>query len=307
MIATLQRIFSFVGVIWLVATITFFALRVIPGDAIQTQLLQSGVSEVVIEERRSQQGLNDPIAIQYGRYIFQLIRGDLGYSLLDGQSVNEMISAQLIPTLTLGLAGVSIAVLLGIPLGIFVTIDIGYVLIRRICNLFITLSLSVPIYWTGTLAILIFSAQLRVLPAFGAGSFGQLILPASVLGVYSAGPIARVIQTSINDVSSADFVRTAYAKGLPQHLIIRRHILRAALLPTITVIMIQMGFLLGGTVITESLFVRPGIGRLLLERTLKQDYPVVQGIVVLAAVVYTVLNTLADLLYRLIDPRLSVS
>lgn len=306
MIAILQRVFSFVGVIWLVATITFFALRVLPGDAIQTQLLQSGVSKVVIEERRSQQGFNDPIGVQYSRYMFQLVRGDLGYSLLDGQPVNEMISAQLLPTVTLGVAGVLIAVLLGIPLGIFTAIDVSYGL-RNICNLFITLSLSVPIYWSGTLVILVFSAQLRLLPAFGAGSFSQLILPASVLGFYSAGAIAQVIQTSIKGVSSADFVRTAYAKGLPQHLVVRRHILRAALLPTITVIMIQMGFLLGGAVITESLFVRPGIGRLLLDRTLKQDYPVVQGIVVLAAVVYTLLNNLADLLYRLIDPRLSVS
>jgi peptide/nickel transport system permease protein len=306
MIVIVQRLFSFFWVIWLVATITFFALRILPGDAIQAQLLQSGVSEVVIEERRSQQGFNDPIWLQYSRYIFQLMRGDLGYSLLDGQSVNEMITAQLLPTITLGITGIFIAVALGIPLGIFTAIDIGYGL-RRVCNLFITLSLSIPIYWTGTLAILVFSAQLRLLPAFGAGSLSQLILPASVLGFYSAGAIARVIQTSINEVSSADFVRTAYAKGLPRRLVVRRHILRAALLPTITVIMIQIGFLLGGAVITESLFVRPGIGRLLLDRTLKQDYPVVQGIVVLAAIVYTLLNNLADLLYRLIDPRLSVS
>lgn len=306
MIAITQRVFSFLVVIWLVASITFFALRVLPGDAIQAQLLQSGVSEVVIEERRNQQGFNDPIGVQYSRYIFQLMRGDLGYSLLDGQSVNEMIAAQLLPTLSLGIAAIAIAVIAGIPLGIFTAVDFGYGL-RNICNLFITLSLSMPIYWTGTLAILVFSAQLRLLPAFGADGLSELILPASVLGFYSAGAIARVIQASINEVSSADFVRTAYAKGLPQRLIVRRHILRTALLPAITVIMIQMGFLLGGTVITESLFVRPGIGRLLLDRTLKQDYPVVQGIVVLAAVVYTLLNNLADLLYRLIDPRLSVS
>lgn len=306
MIAIMQRVFSFLGSIWLVSSITFFALRVLPGDAIQAQLLQSGVSEVVIEERRIQQGFNDPIGVQYSRYIIQLMRGDLGYSLLDGQSVNEMIAAQLLPTLSLGIAAIAIAVIVGIPLGIFTAVDFGYGL-RNICNLFITLSLSVPIYWTGTLAILVFSAQLRLFPAFGARGLSELILPASVLGFYSAGSIARVIQAGINEVSSADFVRTAYAKGLPQRLIVRRHILRTALLPAITVIVIQMGFLLGGTVIIESLFVRPGIGRLLLERTLKQDYPVVQGIVVLAAVVYSLLNNLADLFYRLIDPRMSVT
>ncbi len=301
-----QRAISFVGVIWLVVTITFFALRVLPGDAIQSQLLQSGVSEVIIEERRNAQGFNDPILLQYSNYMLHLLHGNLGQSLLDGQSVNDMIGAQLLPTITLGIAGVFIAVVLGIPLGIFAAIDIGYGL-HSVSNLFITLSLSVPIYWTGTLVILLFSVQLRLLPAFGAGSLNQLILPASVLGFSFAGTIARIVRTNINEVSSADFVRTAYAKGLPQHLIIRHHILRAALLPTITIIMIQLGYLLGGTVITESLFVRPGIGRLLLDRTLRQDYPVVQGIVVLAAVIYTLLNNLADLLYRLVDPRLPVT
>lgn len=301
-----QRAISFVGVIWLVVTITFFALRVLPGDAIQSQLLQSGVSEVIIEERRNAQGFNDPILLQYSNYMLHLLHGNLGQSLLDGQSVNDMIGAQLLPTITLGIAGVFIAVVLGIPLGIFAAIDIGYGL-HSVSNLFITLSLSVPIYWTGTLVILLFSVQLRLLPAFGAGSLNQLILPASVLGFSFAGTIARIVRTNINEVSSADFVRTAYAKGLSQHLIIRHHILRAALLPTITIIMIQLGYLLGGTVITESLFVRPGIGRLLLDRTLRQDYPVVQGIVVLAAVIYTLLNNLADLLYRLVDPRLPVT
>jgi ABC-type dipeptide/oligopeptide/nickel transport system permease component len=306
MSAIALRVFSFLGVVWIAATITFLALRVLPGDAIEAQLLQSGVSQVVIEERRNQQGLNDAIIVQYSRYIFQLIKGDLGYSLLDGQSVNEMIAAQILPTLTLAIAGIFIAILVGIPLGIFTAIDVGYGL-RSICNLLITLSLSLPIYWTGTLVTLVFSVHLRLLPAVGAGNLSQLILPASVLGFYSSGAIARVIQTSINEVSTADFVRTAHAKGLPKHLVVRRHILRASLLPAITVIMVQMGFLLGGTVITESLFVRPGIGRLLLDRTLKQDYPVVQGIIVLAAVVYSLLNNLADFFYRLIDPRMSVT
>lgn len=282
----------------------FFALRVLPGDAIQGQLLQTGVSLVVIEERRSEQGLNDPIWLQYCRYIFHLIQGDLGYSLLDGQFVNDMIASQILPTAELGITAIFIAIVIGLTLGILSGINAGQG--RIVSNTLITLSLSMPIYWTGTLAILVFSERLRLFPGVGAGSVSQLILPASVLGFHSAGAIARVVRSNINEATATDFVRTAHAKGLPPSLILRRHMLRAALLPTITVITIQVGFLLSGAVITESLFVRPGIGRLLLDRTLKQDYPVVQGIVVMAAIIYVLLNSLADLIYRLIDPRISV-
>jgi peptide/nickel transport system permease protein len=300
----LRQLLSLVLVVWLTTTIAFFALRVLPGDAIEAQLVQIGANPAVIEERRHEQGLDAPLLLQYGRYLLMLVQGDFGYSLVNGESVRDMIGARLIPTLTLGLGAILIASIAGLLLGIVTGIDANKSLTRA-SDFLINLSLSTPIYWTGTFAIIIFAAQLQLLPAVGAGSFSQLILPASVLGFHAAGAIARMVKANIREAVSADFVRTARAKGLPESQIIWRHILRVGLLPTITVITIQLGFLLSGTVITENLFVRPGIGSLLWEGTRQQDYPVVQGVVVLAAVVYTVLNALADLVYRLADPRIA--
>ncbi|MBZ0301623.1 MAG: ABC transporter permease, partial [Anaerolineae bacterium] len=165
------------------------------------------------------------------------------------------------------------------------------------------LSLSVPIYWTGTLAIYLFTAQLGWLPSAGAGRLSQLILPVLVLGFHTAGAIARVMQASLRDVLASDFVRTAQAKGLHRRRIIGYHACRVAVIPVISIIVLQAGFLFSGTVITESLFVRPGIGRLLLDAVLQQDYPIVLGVVCLSACVYLVFSLFGDLTRHALDPR----
>jgi peptide/nickel transport system permease protein len=296
---------SFTFTIWIAATVAFFLLRVLPGDALQTQLMQSGASLKIIEERRSEQGLNDSLILQYCRYLINLAQGNLGYSLLDGQAVSEMIAAQFIPTLWLALSAITIAVGFGLTIGILAVID-PHSPLATFCNFFISLSLSMPIYWTGTLAIFICSGYLQLLPSTGSAGWEQLILPASVLGFHTAGVIARIVRLSIREVITSDFIRTAKAKGLPASLIVRRHILRAGLIPIISVVTLQTGFLLSGTVITESLFVRPGIGRLMLDRTLQQDYPVVQGIIVLVAIIFAFLNMLSNFLARLFDPRIAL-
>jgi ABC-type dipeptide/oligopeptide/nickel transport system permease component len=303
MIQIFRRISSLLIIIWLAATVSFFALRILPGDAIEAQLRQNAASPLVIEQRRNEQGLDSPVWIQYVRYMLGLFHGDLGYSLIDGQPVSEMIAAQFFPTFTLAITAIVLASVSGISAGILTVLATNLHLSSAL-NLIVNLSLSMPIYWTGTVAILIFSIYLRLLPSTGAGLFNQLILPASVLGFQSTGTIARVVKSSLIEVVASDFVRTARAKGLTNPLIVRQHILRVGLLPIITAITIQFGFLMSGTVITESLFVRPGLGRLLLDRTLQQDYPVVQGIVVLTAVVYSILNMLTDVTYRLLDPRI---
>ena len=154
------------------------------------------------------------------------------------------------------------------------------------------------------MAIVLFSAKLGWLPSTGTGRLEHLVLPVSVLGFHTMGGIGRVTQASVADARQASFVWVARSKGLPESHLVWRHILRVGLLPVITVTALQMGFLLSGTVITESLFVRPGIGRLLLNSVIEQDYPIVQGVVILSAVVYVILNTLADFLYRLVDPRI---
>jgi ABC-type dipeptide/oligopeptide/nickel transport system permease component len=288
-----RQTLSAVLVIWLAATLSFLALRILPADAIAVQLLDSGASAEVIEQRRVLLGLNDSLLAQYLRFISGILCGDLGYSLLNGDPVTQTIAQRLSPTITLAAGAWLLAVLWGISAGVWAGLPLrGAGLTRAV----ISLSLSMPIYWTGTLAI--YAASAFSLAAI------QPALPILVLGFHAAGAIARVLQSQVRDVWQNDYVRTAHAKGLPQRIVVGRHVLRVALLPIINIIALQAGFLLTGTVVTESLFARPGIGRLLVERTLGQDYPVVQGIVVLAALLYTLLNLLADVAHHLLDPRL---
>ncbi len=211
--------------------------------------------------------------------------------------MTEVIGEQLAPTVTLAVTALLVATILGLGLGTLAALDIYG---SRSARLVLDVALSAPIYWTGTLAIYIFAVRLNWLPSSGSTN---LVLPAGVLGFSAAGGIGQVVRANVRETLAFDFVRTARAKGLSEARVIARHVLRASLLPAVTVIALQAGFLLGGVVITESLFIRPGIGRVLLNATLKQDYPVVQGIVVLGAVVYTLLNATADVAYRLLDPR----
>ncbi len=291
----IRQIGTALAVLWLAVTLAFFALRVLPGDALTEQLQEGGASPATIAQRRAELGLADPLLIQYGRYLVGLLRGDLGVSLQDGQPVSEIIAQQLAPTVELALSALIISTIVGLALGTLAALDTPVSVVAR---LLLDLALSVPLYWTGTLAIYLFAVLLNWLP-----SSGNLILPAAVLGFHTAGAIGQVLRANVRETLALDFVRTARAKGMRESRVMLRHVLRAALLPAVTVIALQAGFLLGGVVITESLFVRPGIGRVLLNATLRQDYPVVQGIVVLSAGVYTLLNAAADLSYRLLDPR----
>jgi peptide/nickel transport system permease protein len=297
-----QRLLAAVLTVWLAATLSFFALRVLPGDAISAQLAQGGAGRDDIERARARMGLGAPVAIQYTRFMSDLVRGDLGYSLLSQYPVREMIWERFQPTVKLALSAIVVAAVVGVGLGIIGAFESPVSVLSR---LLITLSISAPIYWTGTLAIALFSAHLGWLPSTGTGKLEHLILPVGVLSFHTMGGIARVTQVNVKDVRHASFVWVARSKGLTERYIVGRHILRVGLLPVVTVIALQTGFLLGGTVITESLFVRPGIGRLLLDSTIKQDYPVVQGIVILSAMVYITLTTLADVSHRLIDPRVA--
>jgi peptide/nickel transport system permease protein len=285
----LRKLLSGVLTLWLAVTLAFFVLRVLPGDAIQAQLLQGGASEQQIAERRAQLGLDQPLLVQYAAYLIGLLRGDLGISLLNGEPVTYLILLRLQPTISLALAALVIASVVGIGLGVFAGL---YGKITWVARLIIDLSVAIPVYWTGTLAVFLFTTS------------GGVAIPAVVLGFHAAGAIARVTANEIRQTWHFDFVRTAYAKGLHERTILLRHVLRAVLPPAITVIALQAGVLLSGTVITESLFLRAGIGKLLMERVLLQDYPVVQGVVILSAAAYTLLNIGANVLYVWLDPRL---
>lgn len=297
-----RRLLRTLAVLWLAVSLAFFALRILPGDALQTQLTQSGASTATIDQRRAALGLDQPVLTQYGNFLVRLARSDLGVSLLDGRPVSEIIAQQALPTITLALAALVIAVLLGAMLGITAAAARRRWL-AQIARRTLDLALSVPLYWSGTLAIFLFAVLVDWLPSSGAGDLRHLLLPAALLGFHTAGAIGQMVRRSVSQTLGADFVRYARAKGLPERLVIGRHVLRASLAPVISVVALQAGFLLSGVVITESLFVRPGLGRVLLDATLQHNYPVVQGIVIWSALVYALANGAADILIAVIDPR----
>lgn len=285
-------------VIWTAATLAFFALSVLPGNAVVNQLTQSGADASIIAERREALGMNEPTGLRYLRFLLNVARGDLGESLLSGEPVTDAILRNIPPTFTLAFSALLVAIVAGILSGLAAAMNIpaASVLSRSL----ISLALSTPIYWTGTLAIYALTVQLG-LPA----SQWNQALPVIVLGFHTAGAIGRVMQGSIRDTLELDFVRTARAKGLREKRVIGVHVLRFALPPVISVIALQAGFLFSGTVITETLFVRPGLGRLLLDAVIQQDYPIVLGVVILSALIYVIAGMAAETALRLFDPRVT--
>ncbi|MBN1565647.1 MAG: ABC transporter permease [Anaerolineae bacterium] len=297
---TLRRILTALTVAWLALTLSFVALRWLPGDALDATLTRAGVPPEEIALRRAELGFDDPIWQQYTTYLAGVGRGDLGESLISGQPVSEMIGQNLGPTATLALTALMIAIMLGVTLGILAGLMPRWG--RYPAEATASLMLSTPVYWTATLAIYLFTVKLAWLPGVGGGGPRHLILPACILGFHTAGSIAQVTRASLREAATQDFVRTARAKGLA-NLDVLDHILRVGLLPVIAVVALQLGFLLGGTVITETIFVRRGLGNVLLIAINNRDYPVIQGVIALSALIYSVINALADILYGWIDPR----
>lgn len=285
---------SALATLWLAASLIFIALRLLPGDAIQTQYLEAG-AELQAALRQNLRW-DEPILTQYVRFWLDLLRGDLGISLYTGRRVTEMIAERFLPTAELALWSMGIALAWGTLGGIVAAVDcIG---ISVIVRLVIGLALSVPIYWTGTLVI--FGIAVYV-----GGVRENILLPALVLGFHTGGVIARSLEMSIKAIQHTDFVRTAHAKGLSPTYILTRHILPVNLLPVLHIAALQAGFLLSGAVITESLFQRSGIGLLLLNAVQGRDYPVVQGVVLVIATIFIVLNCFADIITHQLDPRLN--
>ncbi len=283
--------------IWLALTIAFIGLRLLPGNAISAQLQGSGLPQTTIDARVAAIGYNQPIVNQYGHYLMGILTGDWGQSLYTGQTVSEAMSNRLSSTANLAFYSISLAIILGIILGFLAGLPNA---IRWLAQLLVNLSLSIPIYVTATILLLVIAARIG-------GTQQNLLLPVITLGFHSSGAIARVIATNIQQVQQSDYIRTAYAKGLPTNAILRRHMLPLVIIPTISIIGLQSGILLSGAVITETIFGRAGLGLLLLDATLQRDYPIVQGIVALAALIYVIINQLADTLIMFIDPRLNQS
>jgi peptide/nickel transport system permease protein len=299
----IRRLAIALAVLWGVATIVFLLLHVLPGDPAETILAGSGASQAEINQTRQQLGLDDPLPIQYGRYLWNTLRGDLGRSFFSNRPVTLTIAEQLPATLQLAAAALLVAVIVGFSLGILAALRADTWIDQMAMGVAV-LGVSVPVFWSGLLLIWIFSVSLNWLPATGADSWRHLVMPAIVLGLVGAGPIARMTRASLLNALRADYITMAQAKGLPQTLVISRHALRNAVIPVITLIGLQAGFLLGGTVITEAVFARPGLGRLVVDAILWKDLPIVQGVVLLIAATYVVINLLVDLVTLTLDPRL---
>jgi ABC-type dipeptide/oligopeptide/nickel transport system permease component len=298
-----QRLAVAITVLWGVATLVFVILRLLPGDPAALMLSEAGASAEAIAQLRADLGLDKPLIIQYGQYLANLAQGDLGTSLFAHRPVAKVIAEQLPSTIGLALAAMLIASILGAALGILAAVKAGTWIDSAATALAVT-GVSVPIFWSGLLLIWLFSLRLGWLPATGQGGLDHLILPALVLGLASSGAIARLVRASLLEVLDQDFIRTARAKGLREGIVLTRHALKNALIPVVTIIGLQFGFLLGGTVVTETVFSRQGIGRLLVNSILWKDLPVVQGVVLLAGLVYTLVNVAVDVAYGFLDPRI---
>jgi len=299
-----------------VTVLTFLFIRLIPGDAIAARL---GTSTALTPEQlaslRAYFGLDQPLYQQYWTWLTSLLRGDFGYSIRTGRPVLVEIAERLPATLELALAATAIAVAIGLPLGLLSAMrprsraDV----IARIGGL---IGLSLPSFWLGTLIIVFFSLYLRWLPNTGGyvdfvhdplGNLALIVLPALTLGVALAAATMRMTRSAMLDVLSADYVRTAWAKGLAGALIVRRHVLKNGLIVVVTLLGIQVGQLLGGTVVVEEIFSIPGVGRMLLAAIVQRDYALVQGGVLVIAILFVLVNIVVDLLYGYLDPRIRLA
>jgi ABC-type dipeptide/oligopeptide/nickel transport system permease component len=298
-----RRLLGAIPVLLGVATLVFIIMRLLPGDPAALMLSESGGSAQAIAELRNELGLDESILIQYGRYLARLAQADLGTSLFTQRPVITTIAEQLPSTIELAIAAMLVAVILGTALGILAAAKQGTWLEGSIMTGAVV-GISIPIFWSATLLIWLFALVLGWLPATGQGGLRYLMLPALVLGFASAGAITRLVRASLLEVMDQDFIRTARAKGLASRTILFRHALKRAFIPVTSMIGLQFGFLLGGTVVIETIFSRPGIGRLMVNAILWKDLPLVQGVVLLIALVYTLVNLATDVVYAYLDPRI---
>jgi len=285
-----------------VVSIVFLLLHLVPGDPVEVMLGESA-HPADRAALRTALGLDLPIQEQLVNYFGGLSRLDLGRSLHSQRPIADILADRLPATLELAAYALLFAVVIAVPLGIIAAIRKGGMADVGAMG-FSMLGVSIPNFWMGPILILVFSLWLGITPVSGRGGVGNIILPAITLGTALAAILARMVRSSLLEVLNEDFVRTARAKGLPERQVIWRHAMRNAWLPVITLLGLQLGTLLGGAVITETVFSWPGLGSLLVESIQKRDYPVVQACVLVISLAYVVVNTLTDLVYAAIDPRI---
>ena len=303
------RVFVRLGValpaIWLILTMVFMLVHIVPGDPVQQMLGEDARAED-LNNLRHALGLDQPILSQYAHYMTGLVRGDWGKSFHFQSSVLTLVLHRYPATIELALTAMLVCAAIAIPAGVAAARNRGRASDHAI-GAFTLLGLSVPNFALGPMLILLFSITLGWLPVSGRGGIAHLILPAATLGAALAAILTRMVRGSMIEELGSDYVRTARAKGLSERSVLYRHAFPNALVPIITILGLQFGTLLAGTIVTESIFSWPGIGRLTVQAIQSRDYPLLQGCILVIALSYVVVNLLTDVVYSLIDPRIRVS
>jgi len=300
----LGRLIGTVPVLFGVTLLVFLMAWVTPGDPVVAMLGEAsqGISRQALDDLRRELGLDRPLPVQYVGYVAGLLRGDLGNSVRSRRPVLAEIRDRLPATLELALAALTIAVALGVTLGVLAAVrkrtwvDGAAIAVALV-------GVSIPVFWSGFLLMMVFALELGWLPASGRGTWRHLVLPAVTVGVSSAAFIARITRGAVLEALAQDYVRTAKAKGLAPRRVVMRHALRNALLPIVTVVGLQLGGLLGGAVLTETVFAWPGVGRLLVDAIVARDLPLVQGSVLVISLLFILVNLAVDLSYAAINPK----
>jgi len=293
-----------------VLTLVFFVVRVIPGDP-AVAALGDYASQEAVAAMRERMGLNDPLYVQYFRFLADLARGDLGTSLITGKPIGESIMAVLPYTLQLTLSAVVVGALLGVPIGVYTAVNRNGLAdyVGRILSL---TGLSVPAFYLGILIMLVFAIELGLFPAVGGGdlhdlrdNLRHLVLPALTLGLIMTASVARLTRSAMLNVLREHYVRTARAKGLEERVVVVGHALRAALVPIVSIIGIWAANLIADSVLTETVFARPGLGKMLVGAIMQRDYTALQSVMVVYSVFIVVINLITDIIYSIVDPRIT--
>jgi peptide/nickel transport system permease protein len=302
----LRRFMESILTLFGVSIVVFLMLYLTPGDPVTIMLQGSNATPQQVVTLRHQLGLDEPVYVRYAHYVSHALQGDLGRSYQTRESVLSAILAQLPSTLELTFAALFISVAIGLIFGVIAAVrrDTWIDTFSMNISLF---GVSIPNFWLGMLLILAFSLHIKLFPAIGTGGIRHLVLPAIALGWGYAAIIARLVRHSLIEVMHHDYIKTARAKGLVEHVVIGRHALKNALIPVVTIIGLQFGHMLANAVIIESLFARQGIGRLIVTGILSKDFPMVQGVVLFAAAGYVLANLLVDVSYAFLDPRIRFS
>jgi len=301
----LRRLIQTIPVIFGVTIVVFIIMQLVPGDP-AVLLAGEGATSETIEALRVQLGLNQPLYAQYIDYVVNIFRGDLGTSLKNDQPVLDEILIRLPITLELAIFSTIITIVLGMVAGIISAIK-PYSIIDTVVMVIALLGISLPSFWFGLMLMYGFSVKLQIFPVAGWDSIAHIVLPAFTLGAGGAAIVARMTRSSMLEVIRQDYIRTARAKGVKERVIVYKHALRNALIPVITVVGLQFGALLGGTVLVESIFAINGLGRMIVDSIRMRDLPMVQGGVLVASMVFVLVNLLVDILYRFFNKRIELN